>query len=45
MRWGMTGLNPVSKAHRKVRRSKRFISLSLNILIFSLSADFGTCDT
>ena len=45
LRRGMTGLSPVSKAHQTSRRSKRFTSLSLNILIFSLSADFGTCDT
>ena len=42
---GMAGLSRVDKAHPKVRRLKRFTSLSLNILIFSLSADFGTCDT
>jgi hypothetical protein len=41
----MTGLSPVGNAHLKVRLSKKFISLGLNNLIFSSSADFGTCDT
>ena len=41
----MAGLSRVDKAHPKVRRSKMFISLSLKLLIFSSSADFGTCDT
>ena len=41
----MAGLSRVDKTHPKVRRSKMFISLSLKLLIFSSSADFGTCDT
>ena len=41
----MAGLSRMDKAHPKVQRSNMFISLGLKFLIFSSSADFGTCDT